>query len=435
VVATPAARLVLVDGFLQRRMLLRDWKPGLMHVAIFAGFLTLLVRKVELLVIGYYEPFTYPGAFGDLFTFAKDVVEIALLVALAYAFWRRLVHRPARLEPNREALLVLTLILVIVVSDLAFDAFRFTLFAATDPHIAREREVAFFGRSLADAVAGWPPAAVHAGYVASYWLQIVVVFSFLVLLPVGEHFHIVTALPTLFFRRGTPANAVPAVDLAPLYADDADPDKIKIGAATVRDLTWKEGLDAFTCTECGRCKDACPAFLTGKPLSQKWVNDSVKHHLVAQREAIVSGEGEVPPLVPEVIGEETLWACTTCGYCEAACPIELEHLPRFYRLRQHRVLMDGEFPAALKPIFAAYEVQGNPWGFPGEQRGAWAADLGVPVVTSKEDLAGLEFLYYVGSAASYDPRGQRIAKAFVTVLKAAGVRFGILGPRESTPRG
>ena len=128
-------------------------------------------------------------------------------------------------------------------------------------------------------MAGWPPAALHAGYVASYWPQMVVVFAFLVLLPAGEHFHIVTALPTLFFRRGRPANAVPAVDLAPLYADDADPDQMRIGAATARDLTWKEGLDAFTCTECGRCKDACPAFLTGKPLSQKWVHDSVKHHL------------------------------------------------------------------------------------------------------------------------------------------------------------
>jgi len=426
-------RTVLVDGFLQRRMLQRDWLPGLMHAAIFLGFLTLLVRKVELLAIGYYEPFTYPGAFGDFFAAAKDGVEIALLAALAYAFGRRFWHRPARLEPNREALLVLTLILIIVVSDLAFDAFRFTLFAAGDPHIARERQFAFFGRVLADGVASWSPAALHAGYVGSYWLQILVVFAFLVLLPAGEHFHIVTALPTLYFRRGAPAHAVPAVDLAPLYADDADPDKIRIGAATARDLTWKEGLDAFTCTECGRCKDACPTFLTGKPLSQKWVNDGVKHHLLAQRAALVgSGDAVLPPLVPDVISEETLWACTTCGYCEEACPIELEHLPRFFRMRQHRVLMDGEFPAALKPIFDAYEVQGNPWGFPADQRGAWAQSLGVPVVQSKDDLAGLDYLYYVGSAASFDPRGQRIAKAFVAVLQAAGVRFGILGPRESS---
>ena len=431
----PLARLrdVLVNGFLQRRMVLRDWKPGLMHAAIFLGFMTLLVRKVQLIVIGYDEPFAYPGAFGDFFAAAKDVVEIGVLLALVYAYWRRFVTRPVRLEPNREALLILTLILAIVVTDLAFDGFRFNLFAATNPDIAREREFAFFGRAIAGAVAGWSPAALHVGYVASYWVQMVVVFAFLVLLPAGEHFHIVTALPALYFRRGRPANAVPTADLAPLYADDADPDKIRIGAATARDLTWKEGFDAFTCTECGRCKDACPAFLTGKPLSQKWVNDSVKHHLLAQRGALLGPpEAALPALVPDVIGEDTLWACTTCGYCEEACPIELEHLPRFFRLRQHRVLMDGEFPAALKPIFAAYEVQGNPWGFPADQRAHWAQELAVPVVATKEDMAGLEVLYYVGSAASYDPRGQRIAKAFVAALQAAGVRFGILGPRETS---
>jgi Fe-S oxidoreductase len=430
----PLARLraVLVNGFLQRRMVLRDWKPGIMHAAIFLGFMTLLVRKIQLIVIGYYEPFAYPGVAGDFFAAAKDVVEIAVLLALAYAYWRRFGKRPARLEPNREAVVILTLILAIVITDLAFDGFRFALFAATDPHIARERAFAFAGRVVADAVAGWSPAALHAGYVASYWMQMLVVFAFLVLLPVGEHFHIVTALPALYFHRGRPANAVPAVDLAPLYADDADPDTMKIGAATARDLTWKEGLDAFTCTECGRCKDACPTFLTGKPLSQKWVHDSVKHHLLAQRAAIVGGDAALPPLVPDVVSEETLWACTTCGYCEEACPIELEHLPRFFRMRQHRVLMDGEFPVSLKPIFAAYEVQGNPWGFPAEQRGDWARDLGVPVVSRKEELAGLDYLYYVGSAASYDPRGQRIAKALVAVLKAAGVRFGILGAGEGS---
>ena len=179
-----------------------------------------------------------------------------------------------------------------------------------------------------------------------YWTQLVVVFAFLVILPTGEHFHIVTALPALFFRRGRPANVVPKIDLDAAMAGDGDAE-MRIGVTSARDLTWKDGLDAFTCTECGRCKDACPTFLTGKPLSLKWVNDSLKRHLSDQREVLVAGAADsaLPPLVPDVIREETLWACTTCGYCEAACPIELEHLPKFYRMRQHRVMMDGEFPA------------------------------------------------------------------------------------------
>lgn len=426
---------VVGNGFLQRRMIARDWKPGVMHTAIFLGFVGLLARKIQLIAIGYYEPFTYPGLIGGWFAAAKDAIELAVLAALAYAFWRRYAVRTARLEPNREALLILSLILAIMITDLAFDGFRFALFAGSDTGIADERDHAFAGRVIAAAVAGLSPAALHAGYQIAYWTQLVVVFAFLVLLPTGEHFHIVTALPALYFHRGRPANVVPSVDLAAVYAEDADAEAIRIGVGTARDLTWKDGLDAFTCTECGRCKDACPTYLTGKPLSLKWVNDSLKHHLLERRADLVAtpaGEDPLPPLVPGVIGEDTLWACTTCGYCEAACPIELEHLPKFYRMRQHRVLMDGEFPKELKAVFSAYEVQGNPWGFAPDTRGDWASELDVPRVQRPEDVAGLDYLFYVGSAASFDPRGQRIARALVAIMKQAALRFGILGARESS---
>ena len=119
----------------------------------------------------------------------------------------------------------------------------------------------------------------------------------------------------------------------------------------------------------------------------------------------------MPPLVGGVISEDTLWACTTCGYCETACPIELEHLPRFFRMRQHRVMMDGEFPHELKAVFAAYESQSNPWGFSSDTRADWARDLDVPIVTTPEQVQELDYLYYVGSAESFDPRGQKVARA------------------------
>jgi Fe-S oxidoreductase len=428
-------RTLFVNGFLQARMIRRDWKPGVMHTVIFLGFLSLLVRKVQLLIIGYDEPFTYPGLPGAVFSALKDAVEVAVLLALAYAFWRRFVHRPRRLEPNREALLILSLILAIMITDFLFDGFRFALFAGTDPGIAHERDYAFVGGPIGTALAGLSPAALELGYHFSYWTQLVVVFAFLVLLPVGEHFHIVTALPALFFRKGGPTNVVPAVDLEKIMGEGGDAADMRIGVHTAKDLTWKEGLDAFTCTECGRCKDACPTFLTGKPLSLKWVNDSLKHHLLEKRDAILdpgAAEDALPPLVPAVIGEDTLWACTTCGYCEAACPIELEHLGKFYRMRQHRVMMDGEFPHELKGVFDAYEVQSNPWGLAADTRGQWAKDLDVPVATGAEDVKGLDYLFYVGSASSFDPRGQKIARAFVEVLRAAGVKFAILGPAESS---
>ena len=431
----PGARLrsVLVNGLLQRRMVQREWRPGLMHAVIFIGFLSLLLRKLQLLAIGYDEAAAFPAFFAGPFAAFKDGVELAVLAAVGYGFFRRFVLRPPRLEPNREAVLVLSLIAAIMVTDLAFDGFRFALLAPQLPALAHERDWAFAGSAVASWWSGLAAPTLHLGYVASYWLQMVVVLCFLVLLPLGEHFHIVTALPALYFRRGGPANAVPGVDIEKLMeaTDEAD---MRAGVHTVRDLQWKEGLDAFTCTECGRCKDACPTHLTGKPLSMKGVNDRLKHHLMDERSRIVAGDpqGELPALLGPVIGHDTLWACTTCGYCEAACPIELEHLPRFFRMRQQQVMIAGEFPHELKKVFEAWEVQGNAWGLPAEQRGDWARGLDVPVVTTAADAAGLDCLFYVGSAMSYDPRGQKIARAFVAILQRAGVRFGILGAREGS---
>jgi Fe-S oxidoreductase len=431
----PGLRLgrLLRIGFGQSQLLAGDLRSGLMHAAIFFGFLALLIRKLHLIVIGYDPLMTIPGAFGAAYTAFKDFIELAVLVAIGYGFWRRFVLRPARLEPNREALLVLTLILVIMITDFGFDAFRFAKLAPSIPAIAHEQAWAWIGGPLSQMLTGLTPGALEVGSHAFYWAQMATVFTFLAILPVGEHFHIVTALPVVYLGRDVPANRVPRVDLEPLGADDVDPDTLPIGARTACDLTWKEGLDAFTCTECGRCKDSCPTFLTGKPLALKWVNDSIKHHLVEHRDAIRAHDvARLPPLVGGTISEDTLWACTTCGYCEVACPIHLEHLPKFYRLRQRQVMMDGVFPHELNRVFAAYESQGNPWGLDSGARGDWAKELDVPVVSTPDEVAALDYLYYVGSASSYDPRGQKVAKAFVRVAQAAGIRLGILGPQEGS---
>jgi Fe-S oxidoreductase len=426
-------RGVVKNGLMQRRMIAREWRPGVMHAVIFVGFVSLLVRKVHLLIIGFDSTHAVGGFFGDAFTVWKDWVEIAVLLAVLYAFYRRLVLKPMRLEPNREAYVVLTLITIIMVTDFAFDAFRFALLSDTVPGIAHERSIAPIGGWLASLVDGWSATQLTVASHVAYWSQMVTVFCFLVLLPAGEHFHIVTALPTLFFRRGKPAHDVPAVDLSPLLDESADAAELKVGVRSAADLSWKDALDAFSCTECGRCKDACPAFVTGKPLSMKGVHDSLKHHLLEQREKILAGgeaAAELPALMGNVISDDTLWSCTTCGYCEAACPIELEHLPKFFRLRQHRVMMDGEFPAELRNVFDGYEVQSNPWGLPADTRGDWAKGLDVPVIGSAEEMAGVEWLFYVGSAESFDTRGQKIARAFVEILREAGVSFGILGASE-----
>ena len=425
-------RSVLVNGLLQRRMVSGEWRPGLMHATLFIGFVSLLLRKLQLIAIGYHETASFPEPFGGPFAAFKDTIELLVVLAVGYALLRRLVFRPPRLERNREALLILGLILAIMLTDIAFDGCRFALWATRDAGIALERDHAYLGRGVAAALQGLDADTLSGAHAAFYWTQMALVFGFLVWLPLGEHFHILTALPTLYFRRGRPANRVPTVDIDGLMAAE-DEAQMRAGVATARDLHWKDGLDAFTCTECGRCTDACPTHQTGKPLSLKAVNDSLKHHLLEQRTALLSPAAPtLPPLVGPVISADTLWACTSCGYCEAACPIELEHLDKFFRMRQHQVLIEGAFPHELKKTFEAWEAQGNPWGLPAEARGDWARDLGVPVLRDATQAAGLDCLFYVGSAASYDPRGQKIARAFVQILQQAGVRFAILGPREGS---
>ncbi len=426
---------VFFMGFLQSRMIKGDFKAGVMHTIIFWGFSILLVRKIQLFIIGYEPFFVYPGLLGGLYATLKDLTEVAVIVAVGYAFYRRFVLKPKRLEPNREAILILSLILTIMITDFLYDGFKFALYSATNEGLAHERSFAVVGGFLGSLFSGISKPVLQLGYHGFYWIQIFTVFGFLVLLPLGEHFHVVTALPTLFFGGNSPLNKVPKVDLEALMADDAGDEEPSVGVVTAKDLIWKDGLDVFTCTECGRCKDACPTYLTDKPLSLKWVNDSIKHHLLDKREVLLQDEieeGALPPLVGEVISEDTLWACTTCGYCESACPIELEHLGKFYRMRQNKVMMDGEFPAELQGAFDNYERQGNPWGLNSATRGEWAEGLDVPLLEGAEQAKQLDYLFYTGSAQAFDSRNQKVAKAFVKILKAAGVKFAILGANEGS---
>ena len=412
----PLARIkrVLVDGLLQSRMIRGEPRAGIMHCVIFTGFLVLLARKVQLIVIGYRADFVYPGWLGGWFASGKDLVEVAVLAAVAYAFHRRFIQKPERLEANREAILILSLIAAIMVTDLLFDGFRFALSAGSDPGIAHEQRFAVAGAALASAFGGLPEGALRAGWHLSYWLQMLTVFAFLVLLPLGEHFHIVTALPGLFFANAGPPNRVPSIDLERVM-NAVDGDEVTVGVRTARDLSWKDAYDAFTCTECGRCKTSCPTYLTGKPLALKWVNDSLKAHLVDQRETLISGNADaeaLPALVGPVISEDALWACTTCGFCESACPIELEHLGKFFRMRQQRVMMEGAFPHELKPVFAAYEAQSNPWGLDAAARGDWAQGLSVAVATSAEDVKALDWLKTTVQPEHSEFRDDRFVAAF-----------------------
>ena len=212
-------------------------------------------------------------------------------------------------------------------------------------------------------------------------------------------------------------------------------DEIRFGAGTASDLNFKEVLDTFSCTECGRCQDACPAFATGKTLSPKLLIMGLRDQLFTDGGAIVSSRGgdgealELAPLVPGAVPEESVWDCVTCGACVQACPVSIEHVDHIVDLRRHLVMVESSFPSESEQMLRDVERAGNPWGKAQSERADWAAELGIKILEPGDPAP--EYLYWVGCATSFDDRARRTAEATAKLLQRAGVEFAILGPREA----
>jgi Fe-S oxidoreductase len=425
------ARSLLRFGFGQGRVLDREeLLPGALHAALFAAFLVLALRTVTLFGLGITEGFHLPGlapasAGGRAYLLLKDLVVLAATVAAAGLLWRRVVTRPDRLTLSGEGILVLGFILTLMLSEIAFDG----------AERLRAGQAAFdlaapAGSLGALALAGLPARAGHGVGVVSFWLHLVVVLVFLNFLPHGKHFHVLTALPNVFLRALPPASAA-------LSRLDLESEAARFGTATIADLSWKEGLDLYSCTECGRCQTRCPTHVTGKPLSVKALNLALKHHLVAEAPVLrgpAPGQGAdattscaPAPLVGEVISPETMWACTTCGWCETACPVFIENIPRIVDLRRQQVLVEAAVPDEAARVFKNIETQGNPWGLGSNKRAEWCADLDVPRAADGE----FEWLFFVGCAGAYDDRQKKVSRAIVKLLREAKVSFAILGEEET----
>jgi Fe-S oxidoreductase len=266
--------------------------------------------------------------------------------------------------------------------------------------------------------------------IVSLLLHLALILVFLNVLPFGKHFHIITALPNVLFTRLPPTGALRKLDLE---AEDAS-----FGTATVKDLSWKEGWDTYSCTECGRCQTHCPTYVTGKPLSHKEVNITLRHHLQAKAADLVALARATPeqkeaalaklPPIGEVIPAETFWACTTCGWCETACPVLIENVPRLVDMRRHQVLVESSFPDEAARVFKGIETQGNPWGIGSNKRTEWCEDLDVPRAASGEPF---EWLFFVGCAGAFDDRQKKVSRAIVRILREAKVSFAILGEEET----
>jgi Fe-S oxidoreductase len=400
---------------LGQRKLFQRLVPGLVHALIFWGFIVLFPTIVMAMVGAIDRDWSIPwlGAQG-WFMAAVDVFVLMVLTGVVAAAWIRKVVRPARFEGShlREADFILAMIALVVLTLLGWHASRIAAGLNEWP-------------AHASFLSSWVSGAIPAPRVLErvfVWAHVVVILTFLAYLPHSKHLHIATAGINVYFSRTRRRGR-----LEPLRFDLPD-DEIRFGAGTIADLTWKEMVDSFSCTECGRCQDVCPAYATGKQLSPKLLIMGIRDQVFAEGANLLAG-GELSAIAGNGVPEEMIWDCVTCGACVHECPVSIEHVDHIVDLRRDLVMMQSSFPQEAETMLRDVERVGNPWGKPQGDRASWAEDLGVRVLAEGEDPP--EVLYWVGCAAAYDERARVAAESTAKLLQKAGVDFAILGAREA----
>jgi Fe-S oxidoreductase len=426
---------------LGQRKLLQRLVPGVMHAFIFWGFLVLLTTILEAMgeVVskGFAIPLIGRTAWLGLI---QDISAALVLVGVAIAFWIRKVQRPDRFKGShlREADYILLWIAAIIVTLYLIKA---TAIAATGagPEPAAWIPIANAISKLLD---GLSPSALDAIHDVALWAHIVLILGFLVYIPRSKHLHIFASEPNVYFSNTHARGRLrpQRIDMEKLEEGD-----MVLGAGTLQELTWKEILDTYSCTECGRCQSVCPAWNTGKPLSPKLLIMNLRDHAFDQGQKLLAANGskggngdgtaaaavEPVALNPDVVDDEVIWSCVTCGACVQECPVNIEHIDHIVDMRRNLVQAESRFPPEAGALLRNLENSNNPWGQPQSQRAAWAKDLDVRIVEPGTPAGELpEYLYWVGCAGSFDERAKKIAQALARVLEEAAVSFGILGPAE-----
>jgi Fe-S oxidoreductase len=413
----------------------RDPIAGPMHALIFWGFMVLALRTLSLFMEGFSpgsSSLILPGSLKPAYLLTKDIFEILVLFAVLFAFYRRLVVRPPRFETTGEAILILFFIATLMISDFILDASLFAMDggAGLESIDARFSPV---GSILAHLFVGFENTTLKWVHGISYFTHVGVILVFLNLLPLSKHFHIITSIPNVYMTRLSPRGKAPTIDLTPFFDESQSTEVPELfGVRAVTDLSWKDLLDTYTCTECGRCDAMCPAYQTGKPLSPMRLHTLIRKHLMENQKIILKGDlSKLPDLVGHVFSAEFFWSCTTCAHCVSACPVENQHLTKILGVRQYLTMTKAEFPQEAKTAFQGMERQGNPWGISSSERMRWAEGLDIPVMGALDDPSKVEYLLWVGCSGAYDDRNKKITRSLVQLLKTAGVNFAVLGEEET----
>lgn len=408
----------VVEHVVLHRRMFRITFSGVLHYFIFSGFVVLLIDIVETVGEIFFPGFTV----GRILAPLVDIWVVLVAIGIVMAMYNRLVIRPPRFKGSdeRDAFLILGLIAAIIVGIVVHDSF-YPFVARGVLHVPDPvAQSHFLGFALSHVwvALGWTgPGAASIGYAVGYLLDMGVVFAFLAYLPYSKHFHIFAAVPNIFVR-----NLHPKGELLPKPVEET------MAIRTFQDLNWKDIGDLYTCTECGRCQAVCPAQAAGQPLSPKMVILELRDAL---NERIANGtlnDPDQPPLAGGVVSKEELWACTTCGACQEACPVFIEHVPKIAGLRA-ALLEDGDVDPNAQKVLVAWDRQGNSFGQPSRKRPAWAKSIDVPIKDARKEP--VDWLWFVGDFAALDPRVQRLTQLIARLLHHAGVDFGILYESEA----
>ena len=416
-------RRVFTIAFGQSK-LLREPFAGLLHLLIFWGFVVLLSAVFESVGEGLFPGFSFSflgPLYGPLLLLI-DTFGALVIVSVLVSILRRLFAPPARLRVTGhakwDAVLILALILTVMLTMFGQNATRIASGAPGD------------SRFIAAQLSGlFPRESAHGWSLGFFWCHMIAVLGFLNYLPYSKHLHVLTSIPNVYFSSLAPKGALAPINLA-------DETLTKYGATDIEDLTWKQLLNGFTCTECGRCTSVCPANTTGKLLNPKKIMVDLRSRTMEKAPAMATASsapgGDAPAvlghqLLDNFITEQELWACTTCMACVQECPVMIEHVDTIVDLRRGLVLNESRFPDELKTTFANLERNFTPWGFGHAARADWAEGMDIPRLadTGKSDI-----LFWVGCAGAYDARYRKVTQAFARIMQKAGVNFAILGAEE-----
>ncbi len=408
---------------LGHKRILKEPYPGIMHLFLFWGFVILFIGTVLIFVQEdftklFFNKIFISGNFYLVFSFVLDLFGLLAIIGVLLALFRRYVLRPERLDRKFEDALSLVLLLLILITGFTNEGLRI---ASTLPEFEKW---SFVGWQLAKMFSGLGSegSSFESLHSVSWWIHIALAFGFIGYISYSRLLHLISSPLNQFFRSFSPKGEVrPILDI-----ENAE----TFGVAKLSEFTWKQLFDTDACTRCGRCQDHCPAHLSEKPLSPKKVIQDLKTHLVTRGKVTSekeSSEDQGPPIAGNVITEDELWACTTCGACQEVCPVFIEVVDKVVDLRRHLVLMESKFAQEVKLFFKNMETNYNPWTIGFATRGDWAKDLKLKILAEDSNV---EFLFWVGCAGSFDERNKKVSRTLVNLLEKANINFGILGTEE-----